>query len=131
MRWNRATYPTQGCNAAASAEVHVGFFRKFFSKVLAIFSRRAAERPILLRVDSTRAERKMRVQLEATWLPSSNTFRSQAWLVDGMCILPWRVGQRRVRIGVILPGERGHVELTATETGTGNVHRVTMQSIAA
>jgi methionine-rich copper-binding protein CopC len=110
-------------------------WNKIVRSIGAVFGhKRDHEKPLLLRIASASADQCNAVELETRWEPSGVQVRTPAWLVRGVCILPWRVNQDRVTVKVELSAngrlEEGFVEASVSDPRHGSVRDVQMAAAA-
>ena len=66
-----------------------------------------------------------KVALEARWASGRRDSRD-AWTAQGLCILPWREGERAVEVTVRAPGQRVVFHIAAKEND-GGAHDVALE----
>lgn len=88
-----------------------------------LFGERRPAPPVLLRVRAGSGAIPEQVALDVAW-SSGRRDRRQAVAAQGLCILPWRVDEAWVAIGVQALGGRAELRITARENESGAVHEV-------
>lgn len=79
--------------------------------------------PLLLRVRAGSGAIPEQVGLEITW-GSGRRDQRQVFAAQGLCIIPWRVGESSVVVGVRALGGRGEAVVSARENESGAVVEV-------
>ncbi|UJR78981.1 hypothetical protein [Sandaracinus amylolyticus] len=87
------------------------------------FGERPPAPPLLLRVRAGSGAIPEQVELVITWASGRRDQRS-VFAAQGLCIVPWRVGENAVQIGVRALGGRGALRVSARENASGSVHEV-------
>lgn len=64
-----------------------------------------------------------RVTLSARWLPSEDVVTTEVMTAQGLCLLPWRVGQSTVEVGVDTTGAN-EPEIFELQRGRAHPDRV-------
>jgi hypothetical protein len=74
-----------------------------------LWKRRLAESPVVIRVRDRRGKPCSSVRIEGLWLPSGRSFTANPMVADGLCMLPWAGGERRLEMVVVSGGAQAKI----------------------
>ncbi len=86
--------------------------------------------PVFVRVADPSGAPAVTVDVEVTWLPSGATTARRHHTAAGLCVIPWRGDEVRVRLRIHSAGAIGVVEVERARADAHRVHELALGTAA-